>query len=73
MTVAEVREHAGRLQDHAVLKRHQVQQGVYRGDLEANLSLITALENRVRELLAQCDAVEAAQPAVREETVLVTV
>lgn len=60
MTVPEVREHAENLRNHAVLKRHQVEQGAYHGSRKANLDLILALEGRVAELLAQCDAVEEA-------------
>lgn len=59
MTVAEVREHAERLRGQADLRRRQVKRGVYRGSLEDNLRLITALEGRVDELLTHCDAVEA--------------
>lgn len=59
MTVAEIRDHAARLQNHAALRRRQIEHGVYRGSREANLALISALEGRVAELLAHCDAVEA--------------
>lgn len=64
MTVAEIREHAARLQDHLDLRRHQVTQGYYSGSRTANLALITALEGRIAELTAQCDALEA--PTVLE-------
>ena len=69
MTVTEIREHAGQLQGRLDIERRKVREGKYSGHPHANLGLIEALEGRVAELMAQCDALEAqtAGRALREE------
>lgn len=58
MTVDDVRDHAGRLQDRLDLERRRISSGSYTGHPAANLELIAALENRVAALLEQCDLLE---------------
>lgn len=62
MTVTEIREHASRLQDLMNIKRGQLARGEYTGNLGDNLHLVEALEGRIRELQAHCDAAEATFP-----------
>jgi len=64
MTVNEIRGHAARLQDRLDLERRRVEHGGYLGNRECNLDLVRALEGRITELLAHCDAVEAAAALV---------
>lgn len=60
MTTTDIRAHADQLQGRLEIERKKVATGEYGGHPSANLHLIDALEGRIKELLDQCDAVDAA-------------